>query len=87
MQPYTLEQLFTGFEKITRDIVFYLPRTSNLNQIAMYVPEGEKVQVTHYCIRGASKVSVPSQIHLNRYLPLINLISGTLRFPGKLGKN
>jgi len=58
MQPYGLEQLFTGFEKITRDMVLYLPRTSNLNQIAKYVPEGEKVQVTHYCIDGASKVSV-----------------------------
>jgi len=58
MQPYGLEQLFTGFEKITRDMVLYLPRTSNLNQIAKYVPEGEKVQVMHYCIDGASKVSV-----------------------------
>lgn len=60
MQPYGLEQLVTGFEKITRDIVLYLPRTSNLNQIAKYVPEEEKVQATHYCVDGASKVSILS---------------------------
>ena len=57
MQPYGLEQLLTSFEKITKDIVLYLPRTSNLNQIAKYVPRGEKVQATHYCMNGASKVS------------------------------
>ena len=37
-------------------MVLYLPRTSDLNQIAKYAPEGKKLEVSHYCVRGASKV-------------------------------
>lgn len=57
MTPYWLEQMYSSFSKVSKDIVLYLPRTSDLNQIAKYVPDGEKVQVTHYCMDGASKVS------------------------------
>ncbi|KAI9712272.1 MAG: hypothetical protein M1820_001485 [Bogoriella megaspora] len=55
MQPYGLEQLHTAFSKITSDFVLYLPRTSDLNQLAKLVPEDQKMQVTHYCMEGFSK--------------------------------
>ena len=57
MTPYWLDQLHSSLSKVTKDLVLYLPRTSDLNQIAKYVPKGEKVQVTHYCMKGASKVT------------------------------
>jgi len=57
MEPYGLTKLYDAFSKITKEIVLYLPRTSNLNQIAKFGKEEDrKVQVTHYCVKGASKV-------------------------------
>lgn len=55
MQPYNLEAIYTPFAKVTKDIVLYLPRTSDLNQLAKYAPEDRKLEVTHYCLKGASK--------------------------------
>jgi trimethylguanosine synthase len=62
MPPYGLQTLWDAFTKVTKEVVLYLPRTSDLNQLAQLVgKEGEelkdedKVQVTHYCMRGASK--------------------------------
>jgi trimethylguanosine synthase len=62
MQPYGLQTLWDAFTKVTKEVVLYLPRTSDLNQLAQLVgKEGEqlkdedKVQVTHYCMKGASK--------------------------------
>ncbi|KAF2752247.1 S-adenosyl-L-methionine-dependent methyltransferase [Sporormia fimetaria CBS 119925] len=55
MQPYNLETLFKAFTRISNNLVLYLPRTSDLNQIAKYAPLGKKLEVTHYCIKGASK--------------------------------
>ncbi|KAK3045013.1 hypothetical protein LTS18_014786, partial [Coniosporium uncinatum] len=56
MEPYSLTKLYDAFSRITREIVLYLPRTSNLNQIAKFGKEEDmKVQVTHYCVKGASK--------------------------------
>jgi len=60
MEPYGLTKLYDAFSRITREIVLYLPRTSNLNQIAKFEKEEDKkVQVTHYCAKGASKVCIP----------------------------
>lgn len=56
MQPYNLETLYKSFIKVSSHLVLYLPRTSDLNQIAKYAPEGKKLEVAHYCIKGASKV-------------------------------
>lgn len=56
MQPYGIDELYKKFSKLSKDIVLYLPRNSDLNQIARYAPEGKKVEVAHYCILGASKV-------------------------------
>ncbi|KAJ4300717.1 putative diacylglycerol O-acyltransferase tgs1 [Kalmusia sp. IMI 367209] len=55
MQPYNLRELYTSFSKLSKYIVLYLPRTSDLNQIARYAVDGKKVEVAHYCILGASK--------------------------------
>ncbi|EON67060.1 hypothetical protein W97_06177 [Coniosporium apollinis CBS 100218] len=49
MQPYTLHDLYSFFSKYTKDVVLYLPRTSDLNQVARYAPEGRKLEVVHYC--------------------------------------
>lgn len=57
MQPYNLDALYKKFSKLSKHIVLYLPRNSDLNQIARYAPDGKKVEVAHYCILGASKVS------------------------------
>jgi trimethylguanosine synthase len=57
MQPYSLDLIYTAYSKITSEIILYLPRTSDLNQIAQYVPKGKQLPVVHYCIGGASKVN------------------------------
>lgn len=56
MQPYGLKELYRALTKASKDLVLYLPRTSDLNQIAKYAPDGVKTMVAHYCLRGASKV-------------------------------
>ncbi|GME22156.1 RNA cap guanine-N2 methyltransferase [Neofusicoccum parvum] len=55
MQPYNMHQLYKSFTKVSNEVVLYLPRTSDLNQLAKYVPEGQQIQVAHYCMWGASK--------------------------------
>jgi hypothetical protein len=56
MEPYNLEKLYKSFTKISKELVLYLPRTSDLNQIARYGQEGKKLEVAHYAMMGASKV-------------------------------
>lgn len=56
MQPYGLEKLYKSFINISKHLILYLPRTSDLNQIAKYAPDDKKLEVTHYTIKGASKV-------------------------------
>lgn len=56
MEPYNLEKLYKDFTKYSTEVVLYLPRNSDLNQIARYVPEGKKLEVAHYAIMAASKV-------------------------------
>ncbi|KAK5107167.1 hypothetical protein LTR62_001661 [Meristemomyces frigidus] len=55
MEPYSLLHLYRSFSTVTKDMVLYLPRTSDLRQLAMYDDEGEKLKVVHYCMHGASK--------------------------------
>ena len=57
MEPYNLEKLYKSFTKVTNEVVLYLPRTSDLNQIARYGQDGKKLEVAHYAMMGASKVS------------------------------
>jgi trimethylguanosine synthase len=58
MEPYNLEKLYKSFTKYSNEVVLYLPRNSDLNQIARYAKkENKKLEVAHYAIMGASKVS------------------------------
>jgi trimethylguanosine synthase len=57
MEPYNLEKLYNSFTKYSSELVLYLPRNSDLNQIARYAQDGTKLEVAHYTIMGASKVS------------------------------
>lgn len=58
MEPYNLDKLYKSFTKVSKELVLYLPRNSDLNQIAKYVGEGQKLEVAHYAIMGASKVCI-----------------------------
>lgn len=55
MEPYNLDTLYNCFSKITKYLALFLPRNSDLNQIAQYAPKDRKLEVAHYCIKGASK--------------------------------
>ena len=55
MQPYSLSHIYSQLAKVTPNMVLYLPRTSDLTQIAAKVDEGEQAQVIHYNQNGASR--------------------------------
>ncbi|KAL4979782.1 RNA cap guanine-N2 methyltransferase-domain-containing protein [Aspergillus desertorum] len=55
MEPYSLNTLYTEFSLFTRYVILYLPRTSDLNQLAAMVKDDGPAPVIHYCMRGASK--------------------------------
>ncbi|KAL0640672.1 putative diacylglycerol O-acyltransferase tgs1 [Maublancomyces gigas] len=55
MLPYSASFIFNQASKISKNIALYIPRTSNLNQVAKLVPEGQKIQAVHYCVRKRSK--------------------------------
>ncbi|TPX15391.1 uncharacterized protein E0L32_004371 [Thyridium curvatum] len=56
MQPYNLRQLHDA--SVPFEHALYLPRTSDLRQIAKLVPGETKVDVRQYCMEGASKAMV-----------------------------
>ncbi|KAI9925158.1 hypothetical protein ASPWEDRAFT_45905 [Aspergillus wentii DTO 134E9] len=55
MEPYSLAHLYNEFSLFTEHIVLFLPRTSDLKQLAKVVDDGKKATVMHYCMEGASK--------------------------------
>lgn len=55
MQPYSLKALYEPFSAIATHVVLFLPRTSDLKQIAKYGDQTKKLRVEHYCMYGASK--------------------------------
>lgn len=55
MEPYSLKTLYTEYSLFTQYIVLYLPRTSDVRQLAKLVKDGDKAPVVHYCMEGASK--------------------------------
>jgi trimethylguanosine synthase len=57
MQPYDTQHLVRELSAFSTELVLFLPRNSNLNQLAEYAKDGSKVQVVHYCVHGSSKVS------------------------------
>lgn len=56
MQPYSIDDLLNPLLDLVSDVILYLPRTSDLRQLAARVEEDKKVTVIHYCMEGASKV-------------------------------
>ncbi|OTA91639.1 hypothetical protein M434DRAFT_75895 [Hypoxylon sp. CO27-5] len=56
MEPYNLATLHEAYK--TMDHALYLPRTSDLRQIAKLAPDGTKIEVVQYCVEGASKAMV-----------------------------
>ncbi|KIW29991.1 uncharacterized protein PV07_05772 [Cladophialophora immunda] len=55
MQPYPFSHLYESLQKLTPNVVLYLPRTSDLRQIAKVVGEDKKTQIVHYCTKGSSR--------------------------------
>ncbi|WEW58045.1 putative diacylglycerol O-acyltransferase tgs1 [Emydomyces testavorans] len=55
MEPYSIETLYSEFSAFTTDMALFLPRTSDLRQLAALAKNGSKVMVMHYCMDGASK--------------------------------
>lgn len=56
MEPYNLEVMHEAYRKM--DHALFLPRTSDLRQIARLIPDGTKLEVVQYCVEGASKAMV-----------------------------
>ena len=55
MQPYTLHDMYTAFTKVAGSCVLYLPRSSDLRQIAGYGDKSQQLKVRHYCANANSK--------------------------------
>ena len=59
MEPYNFQYLYDSFKKVTSDMILYLPRTSDLRQIAKTVDDKDglnsKTQVVHYCTNSSSR--------------------------------
>ena len=66
MQPYNLDKLHEAYKPM--DHVLFLPRTSNIRQVAKLAPAGRKIEVVQYCMQGASKA-------MGAYIPAQNLAS------------
>ncbi|KAL8689059.1 MAG: hypothetical protein Q9218_005184, partial [Villophora microphyllina] len=55
MQPYSLNNMLQSFRQLTPTVALFLPRTSDLRQLAEESQEPKKLKVIHYCVEGASK--------------------------------
>jgi trimethylguanosine synthase len=56
MSPYSAKDIHLACKGMASAL--YLPRTSDLKQIARLAPAGQKVEVVQYCMEGASKALV-----------------------------
>jgi len=55
MEPYSLETLFKEYSLFSEHVALYLPRTSDVKQLAQFVEGDVKATVMHYCMEGHSK--------------------------------
>ena len=76
MQPYNLSQLLGPLQKRSPSLALYLPRTSDLRQLAEQIETDDKITVIHYCMEGASKV---------RTFASVPVITASLRSDAKYG--
>jgi trimethylguanosine synthase len=56
MQPYNITQLYDAYKRM--DHALFLPRTSDIRQVAKLAPKEQKIEVVQYCMEGASKAMV-----------------------------
>ncbi|KAM3427521.1 hypothetical protein MY4824_009385 [Beauveria thailandica] len=56
MQPYSITDLHEAYRPL--DHVLFLPRTSDLRQLARLAPKDEKIDIVQMCLEGASKALV-----------------------------
>jgi hypothetical protein len=55
MEPYSIEKLYKEYAAFCPHIALYLPRTSDVKQLAKFVPDDRKATVMHYCMEAHSK--------------------------------
>lgn len=82
MQPYSIKQIYESLSKVADHMVLYLPRTSDLRQLAALVGDGQKIRVTHYCMYGASKVCwliYIDRLRSLKHAQLTDQLTGTMR--------
>lgn len=48
--------IFSAAKLLSPNIALYLPRNSDLRQLAVMVPTDETIQAIHYCLNSRSKV-------------------------------
>lgn len=56
MEPYNLDRLYQACWPWEHTL--YLPRTSDIRQVAELAPRGKKIEAVQYCMEGASKAMV-----------------------------
>lgn len=56
MSPYSIQKIHEACKGMYSAL--FLPRTSDLRQLAKLAPEGQKIEVVQYCMEGASKALV-----------------------------
>lgn len=66
MQPYSVEAIHDACKYM--DLAIFLPRTSDLRQLAKLPQKGKKAEVVQYCMEGASKALVA-------YIPAATVLS------------
>jgi trimethylguanosine synthase len=59
MQPYSASTIIAEARRVSDNIGLYVPRTSDLNQLAALTQEGKTVQAVHCCVARKSKVRAP----------------------------
>lgn len=56
MEPYGATKIMKAARNISEDVALYVPRTSDLNQLAQLEEEGKLIEGIHYCLERKSKV-------------------------------
>ncbi|KAA8909476.1 RNA cap guanine-N2 methyltransferase-domain-containing protein [Sphaerosporella brunnea] len=55
MQPYSASYIVRRARTVTENLALYLPRTSDMNQLASLIGDDEEMEAVHYCIGRKSK--------------------------------
>jgi trimethylguanosine synthase len=55
MEPYGTREIMERAFGLCQEVALYMPRTSDLKQLADYNELGEKLEIVHYCMGRKSK--------------------------------